>query len=409
MRVLLATIGSRGEVQPVLALARRLLGLGQEVRVCVPPDFVTWIEELGIPATPLGPPMRPTTDPGGPGTWDLSSPEGRRQAAQDAVSAQFATLSGAADGCDVLVATGSVMVAGRSVTEMLGIDYLHAHYCPATLASAHHPPAPWPGWPQHDTGTNDQLWQREQQRWNDTWASPLNDHRATVGLAPVENVRSHVVTDRPWLAADPTLGPWPEPADPTVLQTGAWMLPDQRPLPDELETFLAAGAAPVYFGLGSMRAPGRDLGQVLTTATRALGRRAIISAGWAGLTAADSDSECLVIGETNHQALFQRVAAAVHHGGAGTTTTAARAATPQVLIPQVYDQHYWAARIDHLGIGVAHPPGMPSAESLTAALEQATTPAVTARARALAPAIRTDGATTAARHLIAQAGRLRAT
>lgn len=398
MRALLATIGSRGEVQPVVALARRLQELAQEVRVCAPPDFATWIEELGIPVSPLGPSMRPAP---GSATWDLSTPEGRRRAAKDAVAAQFTTLPEAAEGCDVLLATGTVMVAARSAAEMVGIDYLHAHYCPATLASAHHPPAPWPGWPQHDTGTNDQLWQRETQRWNDTWASPLNEHRTTAGLAPVENVRSHVVTDRPWLAADPALGPWLDAADRTVFQTGAWMLPDQRSLPDELESFLAAGAAPVHFGLSSMPAPGHDLGQVLTTAARALGRRTIITAGWAGLTAADSDSECLVIGETNHQALFERVAAVVHHGGAGTTTTAARAGTPQVLIPQVYDQHYWAERVDHLGIGVAHPPGMPSADSLTAALDKATTPAVTASARALAPAIRTDGTTVAARHLIA--------
>lgn len=407
MRVLLATIGSRGEVQPVAALARQLQDLGQEVRVCVPPDFTTWIEALGIPVSPLGPPMRPADESGESRTWDLSSPEGRRHAAQDAVAAQFATLSEAAEGSHVLVATGSVMVAARSVAEMLGIDYRHAHYCPATLPSAHHPPAPWPGWPQDDTGTNDQLWQRETQRWNDTWASPLNEHRATAGLAPVNDVRSHVVTDRAWLAADPTLGPWPEPADPTVLQTGAWMLPDQRPLPDELESFLAAGAAPVYFGLGSMPAPGHDLGHVLTAAARAVGRRAIISAGWAGLNAADGDSECLVIGETNHQALFRRVAAVVHHGGAGTTTTAARAGTPQLLIPQVYDQHYWARRVEHLGIGTAHPRAMPSAETLTDTLQQATAPAVTARARALAPAIRTDGATTAAHHLIAHNGRSR--
>ena len=58
MRVLLSTIGSRGDVQPLVALALQLKALGQEVRLCVPPDFRDWIEGLGIPVTPIGPEVR---------------------------------------------------------------------------------------------------------------------------------------------------------------------------------------------------------------------------------------------------------------------------------------------------------------------------------------------------------------
>jgi vancomycin aglycone glucosyltransferase len=72
----------------------------------------------------------------------------------------------------------------------------------------------------------------------------------------------------------------------------------------------------------------------------------------------------MAIGEINQQALFTRVAAVVHHGGAGTTTAAARAGAPQVIIPQRYDQHYWARRIQDLGIGTAHVPSAPTADSL---------------------------------------------
>ena len=69
--------------------------------------------------------------------------------------------------------------------------------------------------------------------------------------------------DRPWLAADPTLGPWPDPEDDTVLQTGAWILPDDRPLSRELETFLDESRdPPIYFGFGSTRARD-DAGQVI--------------------------------------------------------------------------------------------------------------------------------------------------
>ena len=58
MRVLLSTIGSRGDVQPLVALALQLRALGQDVRLCVPPDFRDWIEGLGIPVTPIGPEVR---------------------------------------------------------------------------------------------------------------------------------------------------------------------------------------------------------------------------------------------------------------------------------------------------------------------------------------------------------------
>lgn len=398
MRVLVSTVGSRGEVQPVAALAVRLRELGQDVRVCVPPDFHDLIDGLGIPVVPLGPRMNSRAS----GTWDLATPEGRRRAADEAVAAQFAALPEAARGCDVLVGTGPVLVAGRSAAELAGIDYVHAHYCPAALPSPHHAPAPWPGWPQDETGSNRDLWAADARRWAEIWGPALNAQRATAGLPPVQDVRGHVGTDRPWLAADPTLGPWPEPEDPAVIQTGAWILPDERPLPPELESFLAAGAPPVYCGLGSMSAPGDDVSRVLVGAARAVGRRAVISRGWADLPPADDGDDCLVIGEANHQALFRRVAAVVQHGGAGTTTAVARAGVPQVVLPQVFDQHYWAARVDRLGIGVAHPQGMPTTDSLTTALRRALAPDVVARARDLGTAIRTDGTHVAAERLLAR-------
>src|ERR1051326_8107428 len=114
---------------------------------------------------------------------------------------------------------------------------------------------------------------------------------------------------------------------------------------------------------------------------------------------------CLSVEEVNLQALFGRVAAVVHHGGAGTTTAAAKAGTPQVVVPQIYDQHYWAKRVHHLGIGTAHAPGTPTADSLTEALSHTIQPDVAARARAVAASVRTDGPEIAARRLIDKASR----
>ena len=183
------------------------------------------------------------------------------------------------------------------------------------------------------------------------------------------------------------------------MQTGAWILPDERPLPAGLEAFLDAGTPPVYVGFGSMRAP-EDIARVAIDAIRAQGRRAVVARGWADLAPIDDRDDCFAVGEVNQQALFGRVAAVVHHGGAGTTTTAARAGAPQVVVPQMADQPYWAGRVAELGIGAAHDGPTPTTESLSAALRTALTPETRARATAVAGTIRTDGATVAATLLL---------
>ncbi|MEO3814687.1 nucleotide disphospho-sugar-binding domain-containing protein [Sphaerisporangium sp. B11E5] len=185
-----------------------------------------------------------------------------------------------------------------------------------------------------------------------------------------------------------------------VVQTGAWVVPDTRALPDEVVAFLEAGEPPVYFGFGSMPAAW-DLAQEVVKSARAVGRRVIISRGWAGLTPVEDEPDCLFVGEVNHRALLPRVAAVVHHGGAGTTTVAAAAGVPQVVVPQMFDQHYWARRVQRLGAGVAHPPGVPDAGSLGGALDQVLRPEVAERARAVAGAVCTDGAVVAAGRLVA--------
>ena len=407
MRVMLSTIGSRGDVQPLVALASHLKALGHGVRVCAPPDFREWIESLGIPVTPIGPEVRKfaasrqmATQPQAPPT-----PEQRRQMAEATVATQFETITAAAHGCDIIVAATALQIAARSVAEKMGIPHIFVAYSPIVLPSSHHPPPPLPPLPgQAPPSTNDnrELWARDAARFNDLFGAALNAHRASLGLTPVSDARSHMVTDRPWLAADPTLGPWPDPTNEGVFQTGAWILPDERPLSRELDIFLESGEPPIYFGFGSTRAP-QDAGQVMLQAARALGRRAIVSRGWFDdVLLVENRADCLSIGEVNVRALFSRVAAVVHHGGAGTTTAAALAGAPQVVIPDRYDQHYWAQRVHILGIGAAHAPSTPTIDSLASALERTLRPDVAARARSIAAAVRRDGTQIAAERLIAR-------
>ncbi len=196
--------------------------------------------------------------------------------------------------------------------------------------------------------------------YNALFGAALNTHRASVGLPPVGNVRDHVCTSHPWLAADPVLGPWQEPGTSTSCRpargscgmnarTGGAGWRSWTPAHHRCTWALAACP------------PRKDIARVAIEAIRGQGRRVLVAHGWADLTLIDDQDDCFAVGEVNQQALFGRVAGVVHHGGAGTTTTAARAGAPQVVVPQMADQPYWACRVVGLGIGVAHDGPAPTA------------------------------------------------
>ncbi|ALG13404.1 hypothetical protein AOZ06_46940 [Kibdelosporangium phytohabitans] len=227
------------------------------------------------------------------------------------------------------------------------------------------------------------LWAKEADRFNAGFLPVLNSCRTSAGMPEIADVRDHMLTTRPVLAR------WP--GRDGVLRTGAWIRADERPLDD--------AEPPVYFGFGSMRV-GPECSRAAIGAARELARRAIVLRGWADLSVVDSSADCVAIGEVNHQALFKRLAAVVHHGGAGTMTTAAKAGTPQVAVPQMFDQFSFADRVQALGIGHAHLSKAPTAQSLAEALDHALRPGVVARAAEVSAEIRTDGAGIAARHVL---------
>ncbi|WP_412077457.1 hypothetical protein ACLF6K_23225 [Streptomyces xanthophaeus] len=161
------------------------------------------------------------------------------------------------------------VAAARSVAEQLGIPFVPVAYFPAYLPSPHHPPLAWPGRPVPPEVTDNWvLWERNAESLNALFGGAINTHRASIGLPPVDDVRDHVLTDRPLLATDPALSPWQQPADLDVVQTGAWLRPDERPLTAELEAFLNAGTPPVYVGFGSI--PVRDARDVTRAAVEAV-------------------------------------------------------------------------------------------------------------------------------------------
>jgi vancomycin aglycone glucosyltransferase len=388
----------------MLGLAVALRAQGADVRLCAPPDFAVHAARVGVPMIAAGQSVRDLVHGVKASGVKPSTPADAPRVAAELVASQFETVAPAAEDCDALVATGLMPAGLRSIAESLGIHYSCVAFMPGVLPSPHQTPLPRPGRPFPPGATDKEMWDVDAERVQALYGAPLNAHRARLGLPPVDNVRDHVHTNRPYLAADPILAPWPGSPDLDVVQTGAWILPDTRPLPTDLTAFLDAGAPPVYVGFSSVRAP-EDIAAVAIATIREQGCRIVVSRGWADLSAIDDRDDCFIVGEANLQALFTRVAAVVHHGGAGTTTTAARAGAPQVVVPQIADQPYWAGRVAALGIGAAHDGANPTRESLTAALQTALSPEVGARAADTARAIRTDGAETAAKLLIEASSR----
>ncbi len=383
MRFLVSTIGSRGEAQPVTALAVQLKELGNDVEVVAPPDFEELVTSNGIDFTPVGPLLR-TFSVGKLEPGDLV------RLAEESVREQFRVVGRAAEGADVLVAGGALQHAARSVAESMNAHYVYASFCANTLPSPHHAPPAMLGRVPVNGTPEENLAQWEQQRTLFGHArESINAERAKLGLDPVGDVRDHIFGDAPWLAADPLLGPWPGPGE--LVTTGAWLTNDRRPLAPDLEAFLSDGEPPVYFGLGSMHGA-QDAAHQAVQAARELGKRVVLHQGWAGLQLADDAPDCIAIGEVNQQALFRRTIAIVHHGGAGTTTTAAASGKPQIVLPHMYDQYYWGSQVERLGIGRSS--SAVTTDVLAEALELA------GDAAEVGEQVRTDGARVAAELLM---------
>jgi len=140
MRILLSSIGSRGDVQPILALGMELQALGHRARLCVPPNFKEWVESYGLECIPIGPDLKKLTGGTVPGKPVLPSKEQLQKMAEESVRAQFQVIGEAARDCNLIVAATALQFAARSIAEVQNIHYVFAAYCPAVLPSSKYPP-----------------------------------------------------------------------------------------------------------------------------------------------------------------------------------------------------------------------------------------------------------------------------
>lgn len=377
MRITLVACGSRGDVQPMLALALGLERAGHQVVLTVPPDFEAWASEYGCPIRALGPGFK-----GNPDMRDAGLRSFGRFVKRE-LEAEILHLPGIARGSDLLLAEGLAFGA-HSVAEHLGVPYRLVTFAPLSMMGTDRDP-PW---------AHAALWLARAMT-NLTLRRRLNRGRATLGLPPLGDVITSWAGERPVNATDAALTCLPEGAVPKSVQTGYMHLQQCGTLGADVEAFLAGGAPPVYVGFGSMPIanPGR-LGRMLGEVADTLGQRLVVLAHTFVLDGLRGHPRCLVTGSVPLEQLLPRVAAAVHHGGAGTVATAARAGVPQVVVPHMSDQFRWKAEVAKLGLGPAAGPFRTlSARALARAISEClSNPRYAARAREVAARLAgTDG------------------
>jgi sterol 3beta-glucosyltransferase len=358
MRISIHTLGTRGDIQPYLALSRGLLAAGHEVQIAGPEQFTDLVAGHGVAFAPL---PREFLDL-------IETPEARDMMGKS---------KGFAGGFKLLRQFRPMMLrllaAEWEASRSFGEDLLLYH--PKALAAPHIAEArgipavlasPLPGFtptgafptpllPFASLGPLNKASHSLMIRAGGVmFGRELADLRETSLRLPRKSTR-HPWRGVPTLYAySPAIVPVPADWGRDVRVTGFWFLDDETnwaPSP-ELAAFLAAGPAPVYVGFGSMPIPDpAAVTRTIAEAAAMAGQRVVLASGWGRLGAGDLPPHVLSIDSAPHDRLFPLMGAVVHHGGAGTTAAGLRAGKPTVICPFFGDQPFWGRRVAELGAG----------------------------------------------------------
>jgi len=415
MWVTINAFGTRGDVQPYIALAKGLQAAGHEVRITTHRIFAGFVCEHGLDFAPMeGDPKevllnQAIADLGiNPVRVNRWLAENFRTVMQNVFRA---TLE-AAQVADVLL-NSALSFAGWHVAEKLGIPAIAAYLQPMTPTRAFQgmsSPLP-PAWLPF-RGIYNLLSTKFINQSFFAMTRPLtNACRVEVlGLLPLKAAYYWGID---WASAtvsilygySPSVIPRPPDWGEDQHITGYWFLEEAQSYqpPDELRCFLDSGPRPVYVGFGSMIDHEREeITRLIVEALKQTGQRAILLGGWSDLGSLELPDFILRIDNVPHDWLFPRMAAVVHHGGAGTTAAGLRAGIPTLIVPFTADQPFWAWRVHALGV---RPQWILrkklTAEKLASAIDQAVHDQVMAqRARELGRKIRAEDGLGAAVRLI---------
>lgn len=364
MRIAVIALGSRGDVEPYMALGKGLQKAGHEIRLVTHQDFDAAAKSHGLECWPIegsvqdvaqSAEMRKLLEKGNfLAVLSQMAKEARRGAL---VLAE--TGLAACQGMEMVLTGIGGLFAGLSLAEKLHLPLLQAYYIPFTPTRAY-PSFLFPKLPSWFGGALNPLsyYLARQVMWQGFRTADRFARATVLGLpaAPFWGpYETDILRQNPILYGfSPSVIPPAADWDRDTHVTGYWFLDpaaDWAP-PPALTTFLQAGPPPVYVGFGSMssRKPKETADLVLQALARTQ-QRAIILSGWSGLYAADLPDSVLMVDSVPFSWLFPRVAAVVHHGGAGTTAYGLRAGAPSVIIPFFADQPFWGQRVADLGVG----------------------------------------------------------
>ncbi len=366
MRIAIATIGTRGDVQPYVALAQGLIAAHHRVTLCTHRTFQSFVEAYNVEFAPLAGDIRSL----------LASEAGRRLLAERNPLAAIRQLHALAAPllrqvmADIIdAADGANLILASTLAYPNAITAAQVHHIPLILAglqpftpTAEFPCALLPPLRRRRLGRG--LYHRFTHhaafRLLQLTSARLANRfrRELVGLPALRyaDVFGDLIAQRTPVIYGFSEHLLPRPADyaPTIEITGFWFLDQKqtwRPS-EELQDFVAKGEAPIYVGFGSMT--DRDPEQLTDIAVAALmrsGRRGILATGWEGMYRRPPSNNILMIDGAPHDWLFPRVAMVVHHGGVGTAAAALRAGIPQIVTPFSVDQPLWAEMVFRRGVG----------------------------------------------------------
>jgi UDP:flavonoid glycosyltransferase YjiC (YdhE family) len=396
MRINLLAAGTRGDVQPAIALGLGLKKAGFTVQLVAFEEFRPLAGMVGLDFFPLQSRVQELMKPSLTGMVDSGTAAFgilpvllklfRELFLQMTVDFLRASQEG-----DVLISNAATAMPAAAVAEKLDVPHIETSVFPGWPTRAF-PSIFWPRPASMESGEKS-LRAAARGMFNLSTYVPMGWF-VRLGFRPViKHCRTEILnlppraprqSKRAEKPIPPVLAGFsehvlPRPADwgENIRVTGYWSLdtPAYTP-PPALQAFLECGLPPVYVGFGSM--PSRDPEQVATLVTRALtlaGQRGIILTGQGpmgcGMTQQGGNESVYFVDSIPHDWLLPRVAAVVHHGGAGTTAAGIRAGVPSVLIPILGDQLFWSQRVADLGVGVRPIPRKNlTAERLAAAIHQ---------------------------------------
>jgi UDP:flavonoid glycosyltransferase YjiC (YdhE family) len=350
VKIVLATFGSRGDVQPMLALSLGLQSKGHEVLLAAPPEKASWAEKLGCPFHPLGSDVTAFMDKM-ENAHSLPSAVRFVSFLRNEIKAQFDLLPQIMAGADLVI--GSALIfALATVAESMKIEYRYIAFTPQLLPSGYHPfPAfkyqSLPGW------CNCMTWRIAKIFNHFNITRLINKKRVRLGLKSIQDAWSNIMGRHVLVASDRAIAEVPpDIVCSTYTQTGYMHLERPEQYVPELEKFLQAGPPPVFAGFGSM--PKKDQIRslsIIVEAIRACGQRAVIGKFWDEPSEFTNSNDIFFIAKYPHRYLFPRMTVVIHHGGAGTTASSAISGVPQIIVPHVLDQYYWGHQVYKAGLG----------------------------------------------------------